>query len=109
MNLHDNRNSTKAAIEAITDIDTLRRMVSYLTERVAFLTTQRDMLKRDRERLKRTLGQIAKRNIRYTVLTPDGLVLARYKTLGCAKRFVAQTVGYDPSELSIREEVVEEA
>ena len=107
MNLHDNRKSTKEAIQNITDINALHQMISYLTEKVAFYSAQLDIVKRDKERLMRKLGKLAKLNVRYTVVTPDGSVLARYRNLGSAEKFRQKCVGYEPSTLSIREEVVE--
>ena len=82
MNLHDNRKSTKEAIQNITDVNALHKMISHLTEKVAFYSAQLDIVKRDKERLMRKLGKLAKLNVRYMVVTSDGSVLARYKNLG---------------------------
>lgn len=108
MKLHDNRKSMKEAIQNITDITALQNMVAYLTEKVAFYSAQLDIVKRDKKRLMRKLGKLAKKDIRYTVVTPDGFVLAKYKNRGSAENFRLKSVGYEPSELSI-EEVIEGA
>lgn len=107
MNLHDNRNSTKQAIQNITDITALQNMVAYLTEKVSFYSAQLDIVKRDKERLVRKLGKLAKKNIRYIVVTPDGFELARYQNMGSAENFKRKCVGFDPNTLSIKEEVTE--
>ena len=109
MNLHDNRKSTKEAIQNITDVNALQNMVAYLTEKVSFYSTQLDIVKRDKERLMRKLGKLAKKNIRYLVLTSDGFVLARYKNMGSAENFRRKCVGFDPDTLSIKEEEVTES
>ena len=107
MKMYDNRQSTKEAIQNITDVNALQNMVAYLTEKVAYYSAQLDIVKRDKERLMRKLGKLAKLNVRYMVVTSDGSVLARYKNLGSAEKFRQKCVGFDPNTLSIKEEVTE--
>lgn len=107
MKMNDNRQSTKEAIQKVTDVNKLQQMVLYLTERLTFYSAQLEIVKRDKERLMRKLGKLAKLNVRYMVVTSDGSVLARYKNLGSAEKFRQKCVGFDPDTLSIKEEVTE--